>query len=449
MAPQSGWKWCGSGKCGARNHTINDKCYKCNCQLPQWTSHTGSRVPGSAQDAARKKKESIWNDKLSAAKKEKDRKAKEQREKDDTALKCLCCGGKGHAKTDCRQADKACNNCGKVGHLSHLCRSKKETELRPAAKVVNDLAEDAFAEEARKRGWVKDANAPAAAEPEPVEATTASLIDRKKERDKAEKEFNAASKKVQDTREAHEKVQELLVSTSDTLTRAELALQLAVASLTPPAAAPATAPGVCAATLKPAIDVEQLMDANGDPTKIANLFVHLGSSFDLEGTDEGDHVVLQNEVTAMTQSFVTQVSNVFPALVAKRDELMKSVEESKAKKRKADAAIVAVPSPAQPSGSLPSNAAPALVNAAAAAEEAVKRALEVAQAAAATARRTAEIEANLAAQQIKAAKDLADAKAEEDRKAALAVTQAQEREAAAKAKKLAEEAKAKEKQEAL
>ena len=444
-------KWCGSKACGCRNRPGNSHCYKCNCQLSDWLSASGGRVPGSSQDAAAKKREQ--------EKRDKDKKAKELRDKDAAAAKCLCCGGKGHTKAECRQKDKVCSNCGKSGHLAHVCRSAKSDQApAKAAAGAVAISQDVFEEEAKRRGWIKDASAPVTAEAGPVEATTASLIDSKKAVDKADKDFKAAAKKVQDTREAHEKAVELLTTTSDVLSRAEIALQKAVASLTPPAAPPTLAPVASNPVTKPAIDVEQLLDASGDPTKMAALFVHLGKGFDLDGIDEDDRAALQTGVTDLTQTVVGQVATIFTALTSQKDVIMKGLEDSRAKKRRGGtgAALPATP-PGAPLASLPSSAAPAAVNAAdveakAASEAkaaAEAKALEEAQATAASARRSADAAASLAAHQAKVAKELADAKAEEDRLAAQAVAQAKAEEAAAETKKLAEHAEASRKQEAL
>ncbi len=36
---------------------------------------------------------------------------------------CLCCGLKGHAKSNCRLKDEKCLVCGKLGHLKAVCRA--------------------------------------------------------------------------------------------------------------------------------------------------------------------------------------------------------------------------------------------------------------------------------------------------------------------------------------
>ncbi|KAJ8035756.1 hypothetical protein HOLleu_19529 [Holothuria leucospilota] len=48
---------------------------------------------------------------------------------------CYRCGGMNHAPQDCWFKDKACNECGKIGHKAKVCRSKK-------VKQVNDTSDN-------------------------------------------------------------------------------------------------------------------------------------------------------------------------------------------------------------------------------------------------------------------------------------------------------------------
>ena len=40
-----------------------------------------------------------------------------------SGISCHRCGGK-HSPADCKFLKESCNNCGKVGHISKMCRSK-------------------------------------------------------------------------------------------------------------------------------------------------------------------------------------------------------------------------------------------------------------------------------------------------------------------------------------
>ena len=60
---------------------------------------------------------------------------------------CKCCGKTGHAKSDCHQRDKACHNCGIIGHQKHLCRHPLKT-----SEAKNDEANKK--EEKVKEVWL-------------------------------------------------------------------------------------------------------------------------------------------------------------------------------------------------------------------------------------------------------------------------------------------------------
>ena len=49
---------------------------------------------------------------------------------------CLCCGRKGHVKSNCKFKDEKRSICGKVGHLKAVCRAKA------AHQVENKLGEE-------------------------------------------------------------------------------------------------------------------------------------------------------------------------------------------------------------------------------------------------------------------------------------------------------------------
>ena len=46
------------------------------------------------------------------------------------AVECYRCGGP-HFATDCQHKDTECKSCKKIGHLAHICRSKKTETNRP------------------------------------------------------------------------------------------------------------------------------------------------------------------------------------------------------------------------------------------------------------------------------------------------------------------------------
>ena len=443
MAPQV-WKWCGSKECGARNKPANEKCHQCSKQLSQWTSRAGSRVPGSPQDAAAKK-ESAWNNKLAAAKKEKDRKAKEQRDKDDAALKCLCCGGKGHQKADCRQADKVCNNCGKVGHLAHVCRAPVDGKPAAAKDGGKNLADDAFAVEAAKRGWLPPA-APAegkfVAEAPP---TLDTLVAKKKAVEATRKAFDAAATKVFNLRESLAKANAAMAVASEAAVLAERELEQVAAIVCLPL--PRAAAPLAVARVTPAIDLQQFLLARDDPQKLQDLVVFIGDEFNLDNCGTDDRAMLEQQVGLMKSSFMTQIQNVFPSnFLQDLEACRKAVDESRAKKRKG-------PDGGAAQASLASTASPAAVNAAAeaarkAAEEAAalqeaadnaKRAEEIAQIDAAAARRAAEAEAKLLAHNQEVAKQQAVAKAEAEAKEAAAQKEARDKEAKTLAEKQAKD----------
>jgi hypothetical protein len=49
---------------------------------------------------------------------------------------CRCCGGKGHSKKDCMHWSKTCHNCGRKGHLAHVCNQEVQRLPKdPAART--------------------------------------------------------------------------------------------------------------------------------------------------------------------------------------------------------------------------------------------------------------------------------------------------------------------------
>ena len=416
----------------------NTRCYKCNCQLSAWTSATGGqqRVPGSEQDAK--------------AARTRDKKAKEQRDRKDkddaAAMKCLCCGGKGHMKSDCRQADKACNNCGKTGHLAHVCRSKATSaDVKPAGvkAAVKNLAEDAFAEEAARRGWLPPAAPVEDKTVIEIPPSTATLIEKHKAVDAKRKTFDLAVTKVRTLRESLAKADEALTAASDAVGIAELELQKEVALVCPLPKLVAAVPLTSAKA--PAIDIQQFLLARDDPKKLQELVVFFGEEYNLDNCGAEDRATLEQQVGLMKTSFMAQIKNVFPAnFLQELDALSKAVDESKAKKRKGPGGEVA-------QASLPSNASTANVNAAAeaakiAADEATalqqaadvaRRAEEKALSDATAARRAAEADATLLAHNQELVRLQAVAKAEAEAKQA---QEARDKEAKALTEKHAKDA---------
>ena len=442
MAPRFA-KWCDTKGCGAKNGCNAERCHKCDYQLPKWASQSGARVPGSAQDA--KAKEKAWNDKLAADKKTKDKKAKEQRDREEAALKCLCCCGKGHLKADCRQADKTCNNCGKAGHLSHVCRAPADGKPTGAKNGAKGLTDADFAAEAAKRGFLPPA---APAEDKAVVAvqpTVDTLVTKKKALETATKTFETAAAKVYNLRDQLAKANVALTAASEAqiIAERELAQVVAVVCVLPP---PVAAPLAVAKTA-PAIDLQQFLLAKNDPQKLQELVVFMGESFDLDHCGAEDRVALDQRLAAMTASFSTQILNVFPPnFLQDLENLRVAVDESRAKKRKG-------PDGGAAQTALASTASPAAVGAAAelarkAAEEAAalqdaadiaKKAEEKAQREAAEARRTAEAEAKVLAQSQETARLQALAKAEAEAKEAAAQKEIQDKEAKLLAEKQAKE----------
>lgn len=54
--------------------------------------------------------------------------------------RCTRCGKKNHSKDDCYFKDKTCNNCGKVGHITPVCKIRKQ-DIKGKDKSVNNLGE--------------------------------------------------------------------------------------------------------------------------------------------------------------------------------------------------------------------------------------------------------------------------------------------------------------------
>lgn len=76
-------------------------------------------------------------------------KTKDQEARGSSAkIKCSCCGKKNHSKDNCYFKDKTCNNCGKTGHISPVCRVKKNDmkvkDIKKKDKSINNIGESEY-----------------------------------------------------------------------------------------------------------------------------------------------------------------------------------------------------------------------------------------------------------------------------------------------------------------
>ena len=51
--------------------------------------------------------------------------------------KCFFCGLNKHPRNSCPAKDSTCNNCGKTGHYTEVCKSKASTKGSSAAIQLN------------------------------------------------------------------------------------------------------------------------------------------------------------------------------------------------------------------------------------------------------------------------------------------------------------------------
>jgi hypothetical protein len=63
---------------------------------------------------------------------------------------CVCCGNTEHLKKECFHAKKTCNTCGKIGHLSHVCKASPVAPTNePKSRVPG--AQRSYAEVAKQQ----------------------------------------------------------------------------------------------------------------------------------------------------------------------------------------------------------------------------------------------------------------------------------------------------------
>ena len=253
--------YCQSKDCAASNFDYNAHCYKCGQKMryvPVLTKPTTSPPAGKAGKGGGK-----------GSGKDKGKSAKQG------GQTCLCCGGANHAKAECRSAHKECNICGKVGHLAVVCRAAPAANAgsKPAGKGGKSsgkgatFSDEDFKTRAIREGWAPPAEAAAPAQQAPAEPTAASISVKGKAKEAAQKAFDLAGKKKLAAKTALNNADEHLEKMAEAMVKAEAEFKKEL-SLACKADSPTTP--------KAAIDLDLILAAAQDPTKIAGLFVSLG-----------------------------------------------------------------------------------------------------------------------------------------------------------------------------
>ena len=351
MTAPAGRCYCQGKDCAASNLLANAYCYKCGQQMrktPVLTKPPSAQPTGKGggkgkngtwqwqpeddegdwTPAGRKKKVTFADDQG----KGKGKKGKSGGGGKGGGMKCLCCGGANHTKAECRQAEKECNICGKIGHLAAVCRA-----VPPSAPPSEQgKTDEDFKARAIREGWIPPAvvEQPQAAPPEP---TVASISDKGKAKDAAQKAFELAGKRKIAAKQALTKAEEHLEKMAAEVTKAlaEFKLELSLASKAMTPAAP-----------KAAIDLDQILAAVEDPTMVSKLFVSMGEDWGLEDADPSDYQKLSEIVGGLKQALVLHCATFIPTLKQQFLEAQLALADSRWKHKNAGASSDSAEAPA-------------------------------------------------------------------------------------------------------
>ena len=302
--------FCNNKDCQRTNFIQNKYCHICGWVMPDNPITTKPKPKGAGKGASK-----------GAGKGAKG--ASKGRDKSASQDLCTCCGGKGHAKADCRQRDKECHSCGKIGHIAAVCRSKPQDAAAPKPAV----AEDAFAAEAERRGMpLREPPPPADVAPQ-AEHSASSISAMSKAKDAASKKLDKLIERQIEATKALAKIQGEVAAAAIASQKAERAFLDEVA---------ATHQVLVPKADTTAIDIGAFMDNIHDLTKIK---VDLGSDLHIEGMTEDDTKQLQGKVESTVAQIAQHIHNTFGPLkdiLDKHKATIQEATESAAKKRKSD-----------------------------------------------------------------------------------------------------------------
>ena len=239
-------------------------------------------------------------------------------------LKCLCCGAKGHAKADCHQRDKTCNNCGKAGHLASVCRSAQVLALDDAPQA-GDISDEAFAAAAASRGVQYTPPPAAVAVPAVVEHTATTIKIKSQAKDEAAKKLDKLIDRKMLKEKELKKIIEEAEAMAITLHEAEVAYkeELSAAHL---ALVPKSDPT--------ALNVSAFFDNIHD---LGNLKVDFGDAFKCDELSHDDQGVINGMMAGTLKHLAEHLHSQYGPLKKIMDDAKKAVTEMKetaAKKRK-------------------------------------------------------------------------------------------------------------------
>ena len=170
--------------------------------------------------------------------------------------------------------------------------------------------------------------------------TADTALAKAKVRDAAKAAFDKAVKALQTAEESVIKLQGEVMKTADAQSAAEAAYKREMAMVNA-AVNPTTKLSVT-----PAMDIGQFLDAGEDPAKLKNLTIWLGENWNIEGCHVDDFTKLESILETMKHTVATTIIAKVNEVKVQWEQLYKTVEDSRAKKRRGDVSTATAVPPA-------------------------------------------------------------------------------------------------------